>query len=98
MGLGFIVDLNVYEVDFKVEIGLEIELKIGKNYFQIELKNSEKMMRMTWLLTWLNVSVATLNVTLQLLVIYRLKSNLLTIEAKKSEHTQTPNNPSHEVC
>ena len=26
-------------------------------------------MAMTWLLTWLNVSVATLNVTLQLLVI-----------------------------
>ena len=54
---------------FKVEIGLEIELKIGKNYFQIELKNSEKMMRMTWLLTWLNVSVATLNATLHFLVI-----------------------------
>ena len=29
---------------------------------------------MTWSLTWLNVSVATLNVTLQLLVIYRLGS------------------------
>jgi len=29
------------------------------------------MMEMTWLLTWLNVSVATLNATLQLLVIYR---------------------------
>ena len=27
---------------------------------------------MTWLLMWLNVSVATLNATLQLLVIYRL--------------------------
>ena len=27
---------------------------------------------MTWLLTWLNESVATLNATLQLLVIYRL--------------------------
>ena len=27
-------------------------------------------MRMTWLLTWLNVSVATLNVTFQLLVLY----------------------------
>ena len=25
-------------MDFKVEIGLEIELKIDKNYFQIELK------------------------------------------------------------
>ena len=38
VGLGFVVDLNVWEVNFKVEIGLEIELKIGKNYFQIELK------------------------------------------------------------
>ena len=27
---------------------------------------------MTWLLMWLNVSVATLNATLQLLVLYRL--------------------------
>ena len=28
---------------------------------------------MTWLLTWLNVSVATLNAMLQLLVIYRYR-------------------------
>ena len=28
---------------------------------------------MTWLLMWLNVSVAKLNATLQLLVIYRLQ-------------------------
>ena len=28
---------------------------------------------MTWLLMWLNVSVATLNATLQLLVIYKLR-------------------------
>ena len=27
-------------------------------------------MRITWLLTWLNVSVATLNATFQLLVLY----------------------------
>ena len=31
------------------------------------------MMEMTWLLMWLNVSVATLNATLQLLVIYKLR-------------------------
>ena len=31
---------------------------------------------MTWLLTWLNVSVATLNTTLQLLVIYRFPYSL----------------------
>ena len=30
-------------------------------------------MVMTWLLTWLSVSVATLNVTLQFLVIYRYR-------------------------
>ena len=30
------------------------------------------MMEMTWLLMWFNVSIATLNATLQLLVIYRL--------------------------
>ena len=32
---------------------------------------------MTWLLTWLNVRVATLNSTLQLLVIYRFLLLLL---------------------
>ena len=31
---------------------------------------------MTWLLTWLNVSVAKLNATLQILVIYRYRLNL----------------------
>ena len=30
---------------------------------------------MTWLLMWLNMSVATLNATLQLLVIYRFVKN-----------------------
>ena len=30
-------------------------------------------MRMTWLLTWLNVNMATLNATLQLLVLYRYR-------------------------
>ena len=33
--------------------------------------NSGKRMIMTWQLIWLNLSVATLNATLQLLVIYR---------------------------
>ena len=28
---------------------------------------------MTWILTWLNVSVAILNATLQLLIIYRYR-------------------------
>ena len=46
----------------------EIFRKIIFNYG----KNLEKRREMTWLLTWLNESVATLNATLQLLVIYRL--------------------------
>ena len=37
------------------------------------MKISEKRLGMAWLLTWLNVSVAILIATLQLLVIYRLK-------------------------
>ena len=36
------------------------------------MKNSEKMMEMAWLQTWLNVSIVTLNITLQFLVIYGL--------------------------
>ena len=35
------------------------------------MTNSGKRMVMTWQLMWLNLSVATLNATLQLLVIYR---------------------------
>ena len=42
--------------------------KLFLNY----MTNSRKKMVMTWLLMWLNLSVATLNVTLQLLVIYKL--------------------------
>ena len=34
---------------------------------------------MKWLLMWLNVSVATLNATLQLLVIYRLETLLVEL-------------------
>ena len=37
---------------------------------------------MTWLLTWRKVSAVILNVTLQLLVIYRLEVNLF-IESKE---------------
>ena len=32
-------------------------------------------MVITWLLMWLNLSVATLNITLQLLIIYRYRLN-----------------------
>ena len=34
----------------------------------------ERKKIMTWMLTWLNVSAAALNATLQLLVIYRYRS------------------------
>ena len=34
----------------------------------------ERKKIMTWMLTWLNVSAAALNATLQLLVIYRSES------------------------
>ena len=36
-------------------------------------KNSRKRMVMTWQLMWLNLSIATLNATLQFLVIYRFE-------------------------
>ena len=42
--------------------------KIINNYKKMEKKKKRKMM--TWTLTWLNVSAAVLNATLQLLVIY----------------------------
>ena len=38
---------------------------------------------MKWLLMWLNVSVATLNATLQLLVIYRLVEKKYKIKTLK---------------
>ena len=43
------------------------------------LKNYIKKLIMRWLLTWLNKSVATLNATLQLLVIYWLLLLLLLL-------------------
>ena len=59
----------------------EIFRKIIFNYG----KNLEKIREMTWLLTWLNESVATLNATLQLLVIYRLdESHLISSTSKVS--------------
>ena len=39
----------------------------------------ERKKRVTWMLTWLNVSAAALNVTFQLLVIYRYRSLVATI-------------------
>ena len=42
------------------------------------------MMEMTWLLMWLNVSIATLIATLQLLVLYRLDYKIMCMEMTKS--------------
>ena len=36
----------------------------------------ERKKIMTWMLTWLNVNAAALNVTFQLLVIYRLANEI----------------------
>ena len=43
---------------------------------------------MAWMLTWLNVSVATLNATLQFLVIYRLRKKKQTISEKSKNNAQ----------
>ena len=51
-----------------------VNVKLKKN-----IKNSYKKMErkkiMTWMLTWLNVSVVALNATFQFLVIYRFWSD-----------------------
>ena len=43
-------------------------------------------MVMTWQLMWLNLSVATLNATFQLLVIYRLKEKKKKKKKKKKKY------------
>ena len=43
---------------------------------------------MARLLTWLNVSVATLNVTLQLLVIYRFSPRYLLISRERERERE----------
>ena len=60
------------------EIGLRIIffllgfLNLEKLFLYCKTNSRKKKKRvMTWLLMWLNLSVATLNATLQLLVIYR---------------------------
>ena len=50
-----------------------IILKLIKYIFKLLGKYKKNIMEMTWLLTWLNVSVATSNAMFQLLVIYRLR-------------------------
>ena len=56
----------------RVEIYFII-LKLIISIFKFLGKYKKNIMEMTWLLTWLNMSVATLNATLQLLVFYKLK-------------------------
>ena len=48
-------------------VNVKLKKNIKKNYKKMERKKI-----MSWMLTWLNVSAAALNVTFQLLVIYRL--------------------------
>ena len=48
-------------------------LKLIEIIFKLLDKYKKNMMEMTWLLTWLNMSVTTLNTMFQLLVLYRLK-------------------------
>ena len=50
-----------------VNVKLKKYIYIKNNYKKMERKKI-----MTWTLTWLNVSAATLNTTCQFLVIYRL--------------------------
>ena len=56
IGLGFTMQIYYYS-------------EICKNYFKIVKK--KKRIGMTWPLMWRNMSIAILNVMLQLLVIYR---------------------------
>ena len=55
----------------RVEIYFII-LKLIISIFKFLGKYKKNIMEMTWLLTWLNMSVTILNTTLYLLVIYRI--------------------------
>ena len=71
--MGFMVEigLKLIIIDYYFEIYRFIMiLKFCKNYFKI-LGQKKKKMKMTWSLTWRNVSTTTLNTMLQLLVMYR---------------------------
>ena len=54
--------------------------------------NSGKRMVMTWQLMWLNLSIATLNATLQLLVIYRSVELITNYEKKENSVKSNPYN------
>ena len=70
-------------------VNVKLKKNIKKNYKKMERKKI-----MSWMLTWLNVSAAALNVTFQLLVIYRYRYRLyvfphtfsLTRISKKTEN------------
>ena len=48
-----------------------VNVKLKNIYIKNNYKKMERKKIMTWTLTWLNVSAATLNITFQFLVIYR---------------------------
>ena len=50
--------------------------EIKKYILKIIIRKWKEKKRVTWMLTWLNVSAAALNVTFQLLVIYRLANEI----------------------
>ena len=56
---------EIYFIIFKLIKSIFKLLGLGKKYIYIYIY----IMEMTWLLRWLNVNIAILNVTLQLLVI-----------------------------
>ena len=48
-----------------------VNVKLKKKYIKNSYKKMERKKIMMWMLMWLNVSTAVLNVTFQFLVIYR---------------------------
>ena len=69
------VGINLIRSGFYGEDRVEIYfiiLKLIISIFKFLGKYKKNIMEMTWLLTWLNMSVTILNTTLYLLVIYRI--------------------------
>ena len=72
IGLGISKIVIMKEIRLRIIFFLLGILNLEKKFFNCR-KNLGKKLVMTWLLMWLNLSVATLNTTLQLLVIYRYR-------------------------
>ena len=90
IGLGFmlviIINARYMSIIKAIKIGLYGGDKVGNHFSFISIlkfrksilnykRNSEKMLVMTWLLMWLNKSVATLNTTFHLLVLLVAKTS-----------------------